>query len=130
MADEERQEEHGESRREHDRPDGQGAAADIVEGERQRVQIAAALAQAPAVLVLDEPTSQLDDEAAAEVLCAVADLAGQRGLTVVLSEHRLDRVREVVERHISPQDLQTLRVAEESEREILTSLALKQRRRR
>ena len=62
-------------------------------GERQRVQIAAALALAPRVLVLDEPTSQLDDEAATRVLDAVADLAAAGDLTVLLSEHRLERVR-------------------------------------
>ncbi|MEO8084143.1 MAG: ECF transporter S component [Ardenticatenales bacterium] len=60
-------------------------------GEAQRVAIAAALARAPAVLVLDEPTSQLDDANAAAVLQAIRHLADD-GVTVVLSEHRLDRV--------------------------------------
>ncbi len=61
-------------------------------GERQRTVIAAALALAPQVLVLDEPTSQLDDAAADEVLAAVSDLASRGGLTVVLSEHRRRRI--------------------------------------
>jgi energy-coupling factor transport system ATP-binding protein len=61
-------------------------------GERQRVQVAAALALAPAVLVLDEPTSQLDDDNAAQVLDTVAALASEGALTVILSEHRLERV--------------------------------------
>jgi energy-coupling factor transport system ATP-binding protein len=62
-------------------------------GEAQRVAVASALALRPQVLVLDEPTSQLDDESAAVVLDAVRDLARQGDLTLVASEHRLDRMR-------------------------------------
>ncbi len=71
---------------------GERRLAALSGGERQRVQVAAALALAPAVLVLDEPTSQLDDDNAAQVLDAVAELAAAGHLTVVLSEHRLERV--------------------------------------
>jgi energy-coupling factor transport system ATP-binding protein len=61
-------------------------------GEKQRSAIAAALALRPRVLALDEPTSQLDPAAADEVLGALARLNAQLGLTVVLAEHRLERV--------------------------------------
>lgn len=61
-------------------------------GERQRVAIAAALATAPQLLLLDEPTSQLDPLAAQEVLGAVERLNADMGLTVMIAEHRLDRV--------------------------------------
>lgn len=61
-------------------------------GERQRVAIAAALALHPRLLVLDEPTSQLDPWGAEDVLTAVARLNEDLGLTVVLAEHRLERV--------------------------------------
>lgn len=61
-------------------------------GERQRVAIAAVLAMQPQVLVLDEPTSQLDPHTAEEVLTALQKLNADLGLTVVLSEHRLERV--------------------------------------
>lgn len=61
-------------------------------GERQRVAVAAALALQPRVLVLDEPTSQLDPWGAEEVLVSLARLNEDLGLTVVLAEHRLDRV--------------------------------------
>ncbi len=61
-------------------------------GERQRVAIAAVLAMQPRVLVLDEPTSQLDPHAAEEVLTALQKLNADLGLTIVLSEHRLERV--------------------------------------
>jgi energy-coupling factor transport system ATP-binding protein len=61
-------------------------------GEIQRVAIAAALALKPHILVLDEPTSQLDPHSAEEVLEALVQLNKQLGLTIILAEHRLERV--------------------------------------
>lgn len=61
-------------------------------GEKQRVAIAAALALRPRILVLDEPTSQLDPQSAQEVLDALVDLNRELGLTIILAEHRLERV--------------------------------------
>jgi len=61
-------------------------------GEKQRVAIAAALALRPQVLVLDEPTSQLDPQSAGEVLLALSRLNVDLGLTIVLAEHRLERL--------------------------------------
>lgn len=61
-------------------------------GERQRVAIAAALAIHPPILVLDEPTSQLDPWGAEEVIAALQRMNDDLGLTVVMSEHRLERV--------------------------------------
>ena len=61
-------------------------------GERQRVAVAAVLTLQPRVLVLDEPTSQLDPQAAEEVLDMLVKLNHELGLTIVLSEHRLERV--------------------------------------
>jgi len=60
-------------------------------GERQRVALASALAMRPRIVVLDEPTSQLDGEGAAMVLDAVARLVEQ-GRSAVISEHRLERL--------------------------------------
>ncbi|MCX7859895.1 MAG: energy-coupling factor transporter ATPase [Chloroflexus sp.] len=67
-------------------------------GEQQRVAIAAALAAQPRVLVLDEPTSQLDPHGAEEVLTALQKLNADLGITVVLCEHRLERVVQYADR--------------------------------
>jgi energy-coupling factor transport system ATP-binding protein len=61
-------------------------------GERQRVAIAAALALRPKLLVLDEPTSQLDPKSAEDVLNALVRLNHDLGLTIILAEQRLERV--------------------------------------
>ncbi len=67
-------------------------------GEKQRVAIAAVLALQPEVVVLDEPTSQLDPQAAEEVLVALRQLNEDLGLTIILSEHRLERVVQYADR--------------------------------
>jgi len=61
-------------------------------GQQQRVAIGAALTAQPRVLVLDEPTSALDPTSAEDVLAAITRLVHDLGVTVVLAEHRLERV--------------------------------------
>jgi energy-coupling factor transport system ATP-binding protein len=61
-------------------------------GQQQRVAIGAVLTMHPQVLVLDEPTSALDPTAAEEVLGTVTRLVEDLGLTVMVAEHRLERV--------------------------------------
>lgn len=61
-------------------------------GQRQRVAIGAVLTSHPQVLVLDEPTSALDPGAAEEVLAALQRLVHDLGITVLMAEHRLERV--------------------------------------
>ncbi|GIU97811.1 MAG: cobalt ABC transporter ATP-binding protein [Actinomycetota bacterium] len=61
-------------------------------GERQRVAIGAALAAGPRLLVLDEPTSQLDPQGSEDVMAALQRLVHDHAITVVLAEHRLERV--------------------------------------
>ncbi|MEU8586765.1 ATP-binding cassette domain-containing protein [Streptomyces sp. NPDC048664] len=61
-------------------------------GQRQRVAIGSVLTPHPKVLVLDEPTSALDPAAAEEVLAVLQRLVHDLGTTVLLAEHRLERV--------------------------------------
>ena len=61
-------------------------------GQQQRVAIGSVLTTHPRVLVLDEPTSALDPLAAEDVLSTLQRLVHDLGLTVVLAEHRLERV--------------------------------------
>jgi len=60
-------------------------------GERQRVALASSIAMRPQLVVLDEPTSQLDPDGAALVLATATRLVDE-GLAVIISEHRLDRL--------------------------------------
>ncbi|QIY55281.1 energy-coupling factor ABC transporter ATP-binding protein [Streptomyces sp. RPA4-5] len=61
-------------------------------GQMQRVAIGSVLTTHPKVLVLDEPTSALDPAAAEEVLSVLQRLVHDLGTTVLLAEHRLERV--------------------------------------
>ena len=67
-------------------------------GEKQRVAIGSVLTLQPRILVLDEPTSQLDPQAAEEVLNTLRQLNADLGLTIILSEHRLERVVQYADR--------------------------------
>lgn len=68
------------------------ALTDLSAGEQQRVAIASVLTSHPRVLVLDEPTSALDPTGAEEVLAAILRLVHDLGMTVLMAEHRLERV--------------------------------------
>lgn len=67
-------------------------------GEQQRLAIAVALVMHPKVLVLDEPTSALDPIASEEILSILHRLVHDLSVTVVLAEHRLERVIGYVDR--------------------------------
>ena len=69
-------------------------------GELQRVTLAAAIAARPKLIVLDEPTSQLDPVATDDLLATLSRLASDRGATIVLADHRIERALSLVDRVI------------------------------
>ncbi len=73
---------------------------DLSGGQQQRVAIGSVLTTHPRVLVLDEPTSALDPTAAEEVLAAITRLVHDLGVTVMLAEHRIERVLQYADRMV------------------------------
>ena len=67
-------------------------------GQKQRVSIAAVLAARPRLLVLDEPTANLDPAGMAEVFAVLARLNREYGTTIVMVEHRVDELADKVSR--------------------------------
>lgn len=63
---------------------------DLSGGQKQLLNLASVMVMQPSVLILDEPTSQLDPIASQELLEAVAKINRELGVTVILSEHRLE----------------------------------------
>ncbi len=61
-------------------------------GQKQLLNLASIMVMQPAVLILDEPTSQLDPIAAAEFLATVGRINRELGVTVMMTEHRLEEV--------------------------------------
>ncbi|MCS7098056.1 MAG: energy-coupling factor ABC transporter ATP-binding protein [Candidatus Methanomethyliaceae archaeon] len=67
-------------------------------GEQQKVAIAALLAMKPKILVLDEPTANLDPFSSKSVLDLLSRLKGEFGMTIILVEHRLEIVAKMADR--------------------------------
>src|SRR5437868_10578088 len=70
-------------------------------GELQRVALAAALAPRPQLLVLDEPTSQLDPVAGDELIWLLRRLNEEWGTAVLVAEHRLERCLPAADRVVA-----------------------------
>ena len=66
-------------------------------GEQQRVSVARALALRPEVLLMDEPTSSLDDRARDRIEDLVRELNGRTGLTILMVSHAMDQVERLAE---------------------------------
>lgn len=61
-------------------------------GQKQLLNLAAVMAMQPEILILDEPTSQLDPIAASEFLSCISKINRELGTTVIITEHRLDEI--------------------------------------
>jgi energy-coupling factor transport system ATP-binding protein len=70
-------------------------------GQQQRVAIASALAAGQKLLLLDEPTSALDSESAESLIRLLSDLAKSEGITVLIAEHRHERLMPFIDRVIA-----------------------------
>ncbi len=73
-------------------------------GQKQLLNLAAIMAMSPKILILDEPTSQLDPIAASEFLNIIARLHRELGLTIIMTEHRLEEVLPLAQRMIVLED--------------------------
>ena len=73
-------------------------------GEQQRVAIASVLALQPKILVLDEPTANLDPVSAVDILNIIENLRVQKKITVIIVEHRLDLVLQSATRFLIMHD--------------------------
>lgn len=61
-------------------------------GQKQKVAIASVLAMKPKILLLDEPTSSLDPVSARNLIESIVELNKHEGLTIIISEHRLEHL--------------------------------------
>ena len=77
---------------------GDRSIFDLSGGQKQRVSIAAVLAARPRLLVLDEPTANLDPAGMAEIFAVLERLNREAGTTIVMVEHRVDELADLVSR--------------------------------
>jgi len=73
-------------------------------GQRQRVGIARAVIQQPKILLVDEPTSSLDPETSNTVMRLLTDIAGERGVPVLINIHEVDLAMEHADRIVGLHD--------------------------
>lgn len=73
---------------------------DLSGGEKQIINLASVMVTSPDVLILDEPTSQLDPIAASEFISTLAKINKELGLTIILVEHRLEDVFSIADKVI------------------------------
>lgn len=87
-------------------------------GQQQRVALTSILVMQPKLLVLDEPTSQMDPIGTREIFAVIRDLSNS-GMTVVMAEHKMEWIANFADRVIALKDGQIL--LEGKPNEVLTS---------
>ena len=70
---------------------------DLSGGQMQRVAIAGVLAMKPDILILDEPTSQLDPKGSEEVFKVIENLTKQ-GITIIMAEHKMEKLAQYADK--------------------------------
>jgi energy-coupling factor transport system ATP-binding protein len=100
--------------------------AELSGGQQQRVAIASALAAGQKLLLLDEPTSALDDESAQSLIRLLSDLARQDGITILIAEHRYERVLPLVDQVLTVESDGSLTIGSKPSRQLCHLSALKQ----
>jgi energy-coupling factor transporter ATP-binding protein EcfA2 len=93
-------------------------------GQQQRVALTSILVMQPKVLVLDEPTSQMDPIGTREVFGVIRTMA-ERGMTVVMAEHKVEWIAQFADRVVALHEGQVLLDGKPSE--VLTSDQLPER---
>ena len=78
--------------------------AELSAGQKQKVALAAILAMDPEVLLLDEPTSQMDPVSAEELLNTIRKIAEDTGKTIIIAEQKLERCLHLADRVIAMQE--------------------------
>jgi branched-chain amino acid transport system ATP-binding protein len=96
-------------------------ASTLSHGDQRRLDIAAALALQPRVLLLDEPTAGMSFDQIPQVLALIEAIVRQRDTTILLVEHRMDVVRRLADRIVVLQDGRL--VADGSQAEVAASPA-------
>ena len=83
-------------------------------GQQQRVAIASAVAAGQKLLLLDEPTSALDSESAESLIQLLSDLAKRDGITVLIAEHRHERLLPFIDRAIALESDGSMSIGDEA----------------
>ena len=78
--------------------------AELSGGQKQLLNLASIMAMQPEVLILDEPTSQLDPIAAADFLATVRKINRELGTTILITEHRLEDIFHAADRCVVMED--------------------------
>lgn len=84
---------------------------DLSGGEKQRIAIAAALAMRPRVLILDEPTSNLDPQGKSDFFAVIAKLRERHATTIVMVSHESEWIAEYADRVLVLQQGRAVRMA-------------------
>ena len=76
------------------------APHELSDGQKQRTALAGVLAMEPKILILDEPTSLLDPKTALEFMELMDKLCREKGISIIILEHRLDLILKYTDRLI------------------------------